>query len=95
MRLYAAEGTLILGRQRRDGTRRVLALRLVDWSHVADSLRLQGVPVRVGDDDKLYVRLDDAYQRVFPFLEDSFPGEVSPAHRFRKRSRRPANGRPE
>ena len=27
MRLYAAEGTLILGKRRRDGSRRVLAVR--------------------------------------------------------------------
>jgi hypothetical protein len=92
MRLYAAEGTLILGKIRRDGSRRVLSVRLLDWSGIAAALRTQEVPVRTASDGGLLVHLPSKYQQVFFFLEDSFPGEPSPVHRpsGRKRRRRTA-----
>jgi hypothetical protein len=102
MRLYAAEGTLILGKRRRDGSRRVLAVRLRDWTPLAAPLRAQEVPVSVDAEGKMTLFLPDGYQRVFFFLQDTFPGEVCPAHRrarrltARKRPKRPppGNGQP-
>ena len=85
MRLYTAEGTLILGKLRRDGTRRVLAVRLVDWKHVASALREQSLPVCVNEHGVLYVRVTDRYQQVFFFVEEGFPGEISPANRGSRR----------
>jgi hypothetical protein len=86
MRVYAAEGTLILGKLRRDGSRRVLAVRLMDWKEVATALHKQEMPACIGDDGKLYVHLPDRYQRLFFFLEEGFPGEISPANRTAKRN---------
>jgi hypothetical protein len=102
MRLYAAEGTLILGKRRRDGSRRVLAVRLRDWTPLVAPLRAQEVPVHVDDQGKMILFVPDGYQRVFFFLQDTFPGEVCPAHRRprrptpRKRPNRPppGNGQP-
>ena len=90
MRLYAAEATLILGKIRRDGSRRVLSIRLLDWSAVAAALRTHEVPVHTASDGGLLIHLPSRYQQVFFFLEESFPGEPSPIHRSsgRKRSRR-------
>ena len=93
MRLYAAEGTLILGKLRRDGTRRVLAVRLVDWKEVAAALHRQDVPTRIGEDGRLYVRVNDTYQQVFFFAEEGFPGEVSPLNRPSKRRTQPRSSR--
>ena len=92
MRFYAAEGTLILGKLRRDGTRRVLAVRLIDWKNVAAVLRTHEVPVRTASDGGLLVHLPSRYQQVFFFLEETFPGEPSPVHRRsgRKSPRRKA-----
>jgi len=92
MRLYAAEATLILGKLRKDGSRRVLAIRPVDWSGIAAALRTHEVPVRIATDGGILVHLPSRYQRVFFFLEESFPGEPSPIHRSsaRRRSRRRA-----
>jgi hypothetical protein len=92
MRLYAAEATLILGKLRKDGSRRVLAVRLRDWSGVAAALRTHEVPVQTATDGGLLVHLPSRYQQVFFFLEEAFPGEPSPIHRIsrRKRSRRKA-----
>ena len=86
MRLYAAEGTLILGKLRRNGSRRVLAVRLMDWKEVATALQKQEMTACIGDDGKLYVRLPDRYQRLFFFLEEGFPGEVSSANRAARRN---------
>ena len=92
MRLYAAEATLILGKIRRDGSRRVLSIRLLDWSGVAAALRTHEVPVQTASDGGLLVHLPSRYQQVFFFLEETFPGEPSPAHRRsgRKRPKRKA-----
>ena len=92
MRLYAAEATLILGKLRKDGSRRVLAIRPHDWSGIAAALRTHEVPVRTASDGGILVHLPSRYQRVFFFLEEGFPGEPSPIHRSssRKRSRRKA-----
>ena len=92
MRLYAAEATLILGKIRRDGSRRVLSIRLRNWSGVAAALRTHEVPVRTASDGGLLVHLPSRYQQVFFFLEETFPGEPSPVHRSsgRKLSRRKA-----
>ena len=81
MRLYAAEATLILGKIRRDGSRRVLSIRLLDWSGVAAALRTHEVPVQTASDGGLLVHLPSRYQQVFFFLEETFPGEPSPVHR--------------
>ena len=91
MRLYTAEATLILGKRRRDGSRRVLAVRLRDWALVASALRVQEIPVQTGATGKLYIHISESYQQVFVFLEESFPGEPSPIHRSprRKRPKRP------
>jgi hypothetical protein len=90
MRVYAAEATLILGKKRRDGSRRVLSVRLCDWSTVASALRVQEIPVQTGETGKLYVHIAEAYQRVFLFLEESFPGEPSPIHRRSRQRQRKA-----
>jgi hypothetical protein len=96
MRLYAAEGTLILGKRRRDGSRRVLAVRLRDWTPLAAPLRAQEVPVHLDADGTMTLFLPDGYQRVFFFLAETFPGEICPAHRCprprRRRSIRPPSG---
>ena len=93
MRLYTAEATLILGKLRRDGSRRVLAVRLLDWSSVAAALRTHEVPVHTASDGGLLVHFPSRYQQVFFFLEESFPGEPTPVHRpsGRRRSRRRAS----
>ena len=88
MRLYTAEATLILGKRRRDGSRRVLAVRLRDWASVATALRVQEIPVQTGSTGKLYIHVVEGYQQVFVFLEESFPGEPSPIHRMPRRKRR-------
>ena len=87
MRLYTAEATLILGKRRRDGSRRVLAVRLRDWAPVASALRVQEIPVQTGTTGKLYVHISESYQQIFVFLEESFPGEPSPIHRSSRRKR--------
>ena len=89
MRLYTAEATLILGKIRRDGSRRVLAVSLLDWSGVAAALRTHEVAVATAADGGLLVHLPSKYQQVFFFLEEAFPGEPSPVHRstFRRRGR--------
>ena len=92
MRLYAAEATLILGKLRKDGSRRVLAIRPLNWSGIAAALRTHEVPVQTASDGGILVHLPSRYQQVFFFLEETFPGEPSPMHRSpgRKRSRRKA-----
>lgn len=91
MRLYAAKATLILGRRRKNGMRRVLAARLLDWTPVATVLRSLEIPVKTGSTGKLYVHLSEPYQQVFVFLAEDFPGEPSPLHRItrHRRTKRP------
>jgi hypothetical protein len=87
MRLYAAKATLILGKKRKNGLRRVLAARLVDWSPIATALHTQEIPVVTGETGKLYIHLSEPYQQVFLFLSEDFPGEASPVHRIERRKR--------
>jgi hypothetical protein len=69
VRLYTKQATFILGRPRRDGYRRILAVRLTDWTPVVTLLPKKGVRTRVGADAATYVRLPDGGQRLFNFLE--------------------------
>ena len=96
MRYRVKGATFILGRLRKDGSRRVLAVRPLDWSGIAAALRTHEVPVQTASDGGILVHLPSRYQRVFFFLEESFPGEPSPIHRssHRKRSRRRAPMQP-
>lgn len=69
MRLYTKGATFLLGRPRRDGYRRILAVRLADWAPVVTLLPKKGVRTRVGPDAGTYVRLPGGGQRLFEFLE--------------------------
>lgn len=66
MRLYTKGATFLLGRPGRDGYRRILAVRLSDWTPVVPLLPKKGIRTRVGPDAFTYVRLP---QRLFKFLE--------------------------
>lgn len=68
MRYRVKGATVILGPRRKDGTRRVYAVRLRDWSRVDRLLRAAGLTTS-SDGDALYVRVPLADQRVFSFLE--------------------------
>ncbi len=69
MKLYTKGATFLLGRPRRDGYRRILAVRLSDWAPVAPLLSKKGVRTRVGPDAATYGRLPEGGQRMFEFLE--------------------------
>ena len=76
MRYRVKGATVILGPPRKDGTRRVYAVRLRDWSRVIRLLRAAGLTTS-SDGDALYVRVPLADQRVFAFLERSSRTEAS------------------
>ncbi len=69
MRLDTKNATFLLGRPRRDGYRRILAVRLADWTPVVPLLAKKGVRTRTGPDAATYVRLPEGGQRLFEFLE--------------------------
>ena len=75
MRYRVKGATVILGPQRKDGTHRVYAVRLRDWSRVISLLRTAKVTTTI-DGDALFVRVPNADQRVFSFLEQPFAKEV-------------------
>ena len=80
MRYRVKGATVILGPRRKDGTRRVYAVRLRDWSRIDRLLRTAGAKTsQIGD--ALYVRVPNADQRVFPFLET--PSNAGVAHESR------------
>ena len=76
MRYRVKGATVILGPLRKDGTRRVYAVRLRDWSRVNRLLRAAGATT-IPDGEALYVRVPNADQRVFAFLEKPFQTEFS------------------
>ena len=76
MRYRVKGATVILGPSRKDGTRRVYAVRLRDWSRVDRLLRATGLSTAT-DGDALFVRLPLADQRVFAFRERSSRTEAS------------------
>ena len=69
MRFHTKDATFLLGRPRRDGYRRILAVRLADWTPVVPLLPRKGVRTRTGPDAATYVRLPEGGQRLFEFLE--------------------------
>ena len=75
MRYRVKGATVILGPRRKDGTRRVYAVRFRDWSRVDRMLRAAGLTTSA-DGDALYVRVPLADQRVFSFLEKPSRREV-------------------
>jgi hypothetical protein len=80
MRYRVKGATFILGRLRKDGTRRVYAVRLRDWSRVLKMLRVSGITT-ISDGEALYVRVPNTDQRVFSFLERPSRKEVQPEGR--------------
>ena len=75
MRIRLKGATLILGRLRNDGFRRVYAVRLADWSGILRLLRRAKIKARLDDGERLYIRPGDPDQQVFAFLQSDSPAK--------------------
>ena len=75
MRIRTGGAVLILGRLRKDGWRRVYAVRLNDWGGIHRLLRKAKIKARL-DERKLYVQPGDSNQRLFAFLEPQPKGVI-------------------